>query len=298
MAVTSFETPIRGAQSGKYSAWLVALRRFYRDPKAVIGSVILVTFVFIAITVPVLAPYPSNEQNPQESLTGPSWEHPFGTDRLGRDLLTRMMYGTRTSVSVGLIAVAVAATIGVPIGLLSGFFGGWFDEISMRIIDAWIAFPGLILVIALVAVIGPGVVNVMIAIGLGSFPIYARLIRGQTLSVKERDFVLAARALGSTDLRLVFVHVLPNTIQPVIVQSSLLVGAAILAEAGLSFLGIGIKPPQATWGVTIQEGFDWIRQSPWPAVLPGVAIMLFTLSTNFLGDRLRDMLDPRLRGAR
>lgn len=290
---------IGGASSpSRTRVWLVALRRFYRDPKAIVASVILGVFIVVAVSAPFIAPYPANEQIPQRSLEGPSWDHLFGTDRLGRDLLTRMMYGTRTSVSVGLIAVGVAAAIGVPIGLISGFFGGWIDELAMRIIDAWIAFPGLILVIALVAVIGPGVVNVMIAIGLGSFPVYARLIRGQTLSVKERDFVLAARSLGSSDTRLVLVHILPNTIQPVIVQSSLLVGAAILAEAGLSFLGIGIKPPEATWGVTIQEGFDWIRQSPWPAVLPGIAIMLFTLSTNFMGDRLRDMMDPRLRGAR
>jgi len=279
-------------------AWLTAIRRFYRDPKAVIASAILLTYLFIAVTAPVLAPHPVNEQDAYRSLQAPSWEHPLGTDRLGRDLLTRMMYGTRISVSVGLIAVGIAAGIGVPLGLVAGFFGGWLDEILMRVLDAWIAFPGLILIIALVTIIGPGVVNVMIAIGLNAVPVYARLIRGQTLSVKERDFVHAALAVGASDPRLIFKHILPNTIQPVIVQASLLVGSAILAEAGLSFLGIGIRPPEPTWGVTIQEGFDWIRQSPWPAVVPGVALLLFVLSTNFIGDRLRDVLDPRLRGAR
>lgn len=280
------------------SNFLKNVRRFYADPKAVIATVILGTFVLVAIFAPILALHPVNEQDSYRSLLGPSWEFPLGTDRLGRDLLTRMMYGTRISVSVGLIAVGIAAGIGVPLGLISGYFGRWFDEVAMRFVDAWIAFPSLILVIALVTIIGPGVVNVMIAIGLGSFPVYARLIRAQTLTVKERDFVLAARALGATDSRIMFVHILPNTIQPVIVQASLLVGSAILTEAGLSFLGIGISPPQPTWGVTIQEGFNWIRKSPWPAVMPGVAIILFTLSTNFIGDRLRDVLDPRLRGAR
>ena len=277
--------------------WWKAIRRFYRDPKAVIASAILLTFIFVAIFAPLLALHPVNEQNVSRSLLGPSWDHPMGTDRLGRDLLTRMMYGTRISVSVGLIAVGLAAGIGVPLGLIAGFFGGWIDDILMRMMDAWIAFPNLILIIALVTILGPGVVNVMIAIGLNAFPVYARLIRGQTLSIKERDFTQAAVALGANDARLIVRHILPNTIQPVIVQASLLVGSAILAEAGLSFLGIGIKPPEPTWGVTIQEGFDWIRRSPWPTVMPGVALIFFVLSTNFMGDRLRDVLDPRMRGA-
>jgi ABC-type dipeptide/oligopeptide/nickel transport system permease subunit len=208
------------------------------------------------------------------------------------------MYGARISVSVGLIAVGLAAGIGVPLGLLSGYLGGWLDEILMRFVDAWIAFPGLILLLAIVSILGGGILNVMVAIGLSSFPVYARLIRAQTLSVKERDYILATRTLGAGTLRLVARHILPNTIQPVIVQGSLLVGAAVLAEAGLSFLGIGINPPEATWGVTIQEGFPVIRLNPWPAVAPGIALILFTLATNFLGDRLRDVLDPRLRGAR
>ena len=278
--------------------WFKAVRAFYRDPKAVFASAILLTFIFIAITAPILSPHPVNDQNPFNSLQPPSWEHFLGTDRLGRDLLTRIMYGTRISVSVGLIAVGIAAGVGVPLGLIAGHFGGWLDEILMRFMDAWIAFPNLILIIALVAILGPGVVNVMIAIGLNAFPLFARLIRGQTLSVKQLDYVQAAVGLGAGHTRLIAKHILPNTIQPVIVQASLLIGSAILAEAGLSFLGIGIKPPEPTWGVTIQEGLDWIRQSPWPSVAPGVALLFFVLSTNFMGDRLRDMLDPRLRGAR
>jgi peptide/nickel transport system permease protein len=279
-------------------SWTRRLRHFYRDPKAVFATLVLGTFVFIAIMAPILAPYPVNAQNAYESLQHPSAAHFFGTDRLGRDVFTRMMYGTRISVLVGFIAVSLAAGIGVPLGLLAGYLGGWIDELLMRFVDAWIAFPNLILVIALVSILGPGVVNVMIAIGLNAFPVYARLVRGQTLTVKERDFVQAVRSLGASSRRIAFRHILPNTIQPVIVQASLLMGSAILAEAGLSFLGIGIKPPQPTWGVTIQEGFPWIRQNPWPSIIPGIAIVLFTLSTNFMGDRLRDVLDPRLRGVR
>jgi peptide/nickel transport system permease protein len=274
-----------------------SVRRFFRDPKAVIAVIILVVFVTVAVTADLITPYGQTQQSPRESLEFPSWDHLLGTDRLGRDLLDRIIYGTRVSVSVGLIAVGLAAGIGVPIGLISGYFGGWTDEVLMRLVDAWIAFPQLILLLAIVSILGPGVVNVMVAIGLSSFPVYARLVRGQTLSVKTTDYMLAARALGATDLRMVLRHVLPNTIQPVIVQASLLVGAAVLAEAGLTFLGIGVNPPQATWGVIIQEGFQVIRINPLPAVLPGIGIILFTLAANFLGDRMRDVLDPRMRGS-
>lgn len=284
--------------AGKFATARGSLARFFRDPKATVAVAILGVIILCAIGAPLIAPYGANEQDYSNSLASPSLRHPLGTDRLGRDVLTRIIYGARISVSVGLIAVGLAAGIGVPLGLLSGYVGGWIDEGLMRFVDAWIAFPQLILLLAIVSILGGGIVNVMIAIGLSSFPVYARLIRAQTLTVKERDYVLAAKTVGSSALRLVARHILPNTIQPVIVQASLLVGAAVLAEAGLSFLGIGINPPEATWGVTIQEGFPVIRINAWPAVAPGVALILFTLATNFLGDRLRDVLDPRLRGAR
>jgi peptide/nickel transport system permease protein len=272
--------------------------RFFRDPKAAVSGVLLVCFVLVAVASPLVAPYGENKQNLADSHQEPSLKHLLGTDRIGRDVFSRMIYGTRTSISVGLIAVAVASAIGVPLGLIAGYSGRWTDEILMRIVDAWFAFPGLILLLAIVAILGPGVKNVMLAIGLGSFPIIARLVRGQTLAVKERDFVLAARASGAGSLRIMRSHLLPNTVQPVIVQASLLVGFAVLTEAGLSFLGVGIRPPAATWGIVIQEGFPDIRSNVWASIGPGVAITTFVLAVNLLGDRLRDVLDPHLRGTR
>jgi peptide/nickel transport system permease protein len=209
-----------------------------------------------------------------------------------------MIYGSRVSIRIGLIAAGVGTLVGVPLGLIAGYAGRWWDELIMRFVDAMIAFPNLIFLLFVIAIIGPGVTNVMIALGLNAFPIYARLMRAQTLSLKEQDFILAARATGAADTRILFRHILPNAIQPIIVQASLFVGAAVLAESALTFLGIGIEPPTATWGVIIADGFPVIRINPWMAVLPGLAIVAFVLAVNLLGDRLRDVLDPRLRGAR
>ena len=271
---------------------------FLRDPKAKVATVILLVVIFFAIFGPTLAPFGENEQNLRASLQAPSWTHLLGTDELGRDILSRAMYGSRVSVSVGLVVVAIAAAVALPIGLSAGYFGGWIDSLLMRLADTWISFPPLILVLAIVAIAGNGVGNVMLAIGLASWPVFARLLRALTLSLKEQEFVLAARALGASDLRIVVRHVLPNTVQPLIVQGTLLIGVAVLAEAALSFLGFGAQPPSATWGNMISEGFAVIRRSLWPTILPGVLIMLFVLAANFMGDRLRDVLDPRLRGSR
>ncbi len=275
-----------------------AVAEFLRDPKAKVATVILLVVIFFAIFGPTIAPFGENEQNLRASLQAPSWTHLLGTDELGRDILSRAMYGSRVSVSVGLIVVAIAAAVALPVGLSAGYFGGWVDSLLMRLADTWISFPPLILILAIVAIAGSGVGNVMLAIGLASWPVFARLLRALTLSLKEQEFVLAARALGASDLRILVRHILPNTVQPLIVQGTLLVGVAVLAEAALSFLGFGAQPPSATWGNMISEGFAVIRRSLWPTILPGVLIMLFVLAANFMGDRLRDVLDPRLRGSR
>lgn len=296
-STTALAQPTEFAPRGDRNV-LFAIRDFLSDAKAAVATTLLVLFLLMAVFAPVIAPYGENQQDRRASLAQPSSEHIFGTDRLGRDVLSRVIYGSRVSLQVGLIAVGLAAAIGIPLGLLAGFAGKWTDEVIMRVVDAWIVFPNLILLLAIVAILGPGTTNVMIAIGLSSFPIYARLTRAQTLSLKQRDFILAARTVGATDYRILARHVLPNAIQPLIVQGSLAVGGAVLAEAGLSFLGIGVKPPAATWGVIINDGFAVIRSNPWISVAPGIAIVLFVLGINLLGDRLRDVLDPRLRGSR
>ncbi|MGE3077257.1 MAG: ABC transporter permease [Dehalococcoidia bacterium] len=273
-----------------------SVRHFLRDPKAQIASFVLGIYIVCALVGPQISPHGENDQDLSHSLEAPSIQHPFGTDQLGRDLLSRTIYGARVSVTIGLLAVALAIAVGLPLGLVSGYFGGWLDAVVMRFVDAWMSFPALILVLSIVAILGSSLLNVMIAIGLASFPVFARLIRAQTISNKETDFVLAARSLGATTYRILWRHILPNSIQPVVVQASLLIGGAVLAEAGLSFLGLGARPPTATWGLIISEGFPVVRLSPWPTVFPGVLIFLFVLSANFMGDRLRDTLDPRLRG--
>ena len=271
---------------------------FLHDPKAKVASFILLVVIFFAAFGPTIAPFGENEQNLRASLEAPSWTHPLGTDQLGRDILTRAMYGSRVSVSVGLIVVAIAAAVALPIGLSAGYFGGWIDSVLMRFVDTWISIPPIILILAIVAIAGTSLGNVMLAIGLASFPVFARLLRALTLSLRAQDFVMAARSLGASDQRILARHILPNTVQPLIVQGTLLVGVAVLAEAALSFLGFGAQPPKATWGNMIAEGFPVIRNSLWPTILPGVMIMVFVLAANLMGDRLRDVLDPRLRGSR
>ncbi len=275
---------------------LDAARVFLADPKALLGGAVLAVILVFAVFGPLIAPYGENELNPTESLQDPSFSHPFGTDRLGRDIFSRVVYGARTSVLIGVTAAGLAVLFGVPLGILAGYAGGIVDDAIMRFVDAWIAFPNLILILAIITIIGGGVFNIMVAIGLGAFPLYARLIRGQTLSLKEEDYVTAARALGASPGRIMLRHILPNGYQPVLVQASLFTGVAVLSEAGLSFLGIGVQPPTATWGIIIADGFQVIRQSPWGALIPGIPLVLFVMSVNLLGDRIRDLTDPRLRG--
>ena len=277
---------------------VAAVWSFLADPKAAVGATILTLLILMALFAGVIAPYDPTLQNFDESLVNPSSDHLLGTDRLGRDVFSRIIHGSRISLRIGFIAVGIAAVVGLPLGILAGFFGGWVDEVLMRLTDAMIAFPNLIFLLGVVAVLGPGVVNVMIALGLNSFPIYARLIRAQSLSIKERDFVTAARSLGASNSRIIAKHILPNAAQPLVVQGSLALGTAVLAESGLSFLGIGIEPPTPTWGVIISEGFPVIRTNWWISVAPGFFIVAFVFSVNLMGDRLRDVLDPRLRGSR
>lgn len=271
-------------------------RRFRRNRLALFGACVLLFLVFVAVVAPLIAPYDPLVPNAEASLQGPSREHPLGTDLLGRDTLSRVIYGSRISLQVGLITMGIACAIGIPIGLISGYSGGWIDHLLMRVVDALMAFPSLVLALALVAALGPNLRNVMLAVGVVATPAFARLVRGQTLSVRENDYVLAARCLGASNVRLLALHIWPNVTAPIIVQVSLGAAFAILAEAGLSFLGLGVQPPTPTWGSMLSVGFQYMTLSKSLVVAPGAAIFITVLALNFVGDGLRDALDPRLRG--
>lgn len=273
---------------------LVALASKNRVGAGALSVVLLV--VALAIFAPVVSPHDPLLQDYDAFLREPSLEHPFGTDRVGRDIFSRVIYGTRVSVLVGIVAVGIAIAIGVPLGLMSGYVGGLLDNVLMRFMDALIAFPSIILALAIVAVLDPSIRNVMIAIGVGSVPVYARLMRSQALSIRENEYITAARALGVSAPRIMFRHVLPNAVSPIIVQATLGLGYAVLAEASLGFLGVGVQPPTPTWGSILNQGAPLLERAWWVAFFPGVAIFLLVLTLNLFGDALRDILDPRLRG--
>lgn len=273
------------------------LRRWRRYPMASVAAVIILAFVLIAIFAPLLAPYDPAVTDGANRLQSPSWAHPFGTDSLGRDVLSREIHGARVSLQVAVLAVVVAAGVGVPFGLVSGYFGGIVDTLVMRVTDAIIAFPGLVLALTLVLVLEPSIPTLMIALGIGAAPSYARLVRSQVLSLKHMEYVLAARSIGASHLRIILLYLWPNTVPSVIVAGSLTMGTAILAEAALSFLGVGVRPPTPTWGGMLNEAFTQIYTAPFLSFFPGLAIFIVTLSFNLLGDGIRDILDPRLRTA-
>ena len=261
-----------------------------------LGMLVLLTMIFLAATADFLTPYDPNRQNYANTLLPPGLDHPFGTDQLGRDVFSRVVYSTRISLQVGFIAVGIGMVVGVAIGLVAGFYRGWVEELLMRIMDALLAFPALVLALAITAALGTGIVNAMIAIGIVITPSYARLVRGQVLSIRERDYVVAARLAGAGPIRLMLRHIWPNVTAPIIVQGSLGVSGAIITEASLSFLGLGVRPPTASWGSMLQIGYQFISTAPWLSIFPGVAIFVAVLGLNLLGDGLRQALDPRLRG--
>jgi peptide/nickel transport system permease protein len=279
------------------SPLLDTVRRVRRAPMALPCAVIILIFAICAIFAPLLAPYSPREQRATEALQPPSLAHPLGTDQLGRDVLSRMMYGARVSLGISFGAVALGIVVGVALGLTAGYLRGAVDEVIMRLMEVQIAFPGLIFALALVSTLGPSVRNLLIAIGIAGIPGIARLVRSQVLTVRERDYVLAARTLGANDWRIVLRHIWPNCMAPVIVAATLGMGFAVLAEAGLSFLGVGVRPPTPTWGSMLQFAFGYLSVAAYLSIVPGMAIFLLVLSFNLLGDALRDALDPSLRGS-
>ncbi len=265
-------------------------------PVVVAGAVVIILVVIVAIFAPLLAPYGYNDQDLINHLQPPSHTHWLGTDSLGRDVLSRLIYGTRISLLVGIVAVSLAGAVGMLLGLIAGYFGGWVSNIIMRIIDALLALPPMILMLAIAAMMGGGLKTVLISIGVAMMPTYCRLMNGQVISLKQNDYIIAARAGGSGNLRIMFSHLLPNSLAPLIVLLSINLGTAILMEASLSYLGIGILPPTPTWGNMTQSGQQYLLTLPWMSIAPGIAIMLLVLAFNMVGDGLRDALDPRLRG--
>jgi peptide/nickel transport system permease protein len=272
-----------------------ARRRLFKRKAAVAGLIVLTVFILLALLAPLIVPYDPIATSWSLVRKPPTAAHWFGTDELGRDILSRVVHGARASLLAGLISVAIALGIGVPLGLLSGYRGGFVDALISRITDAMLACPFLILAIALAAFLGPSLGNAMIAIGVSATPVFVRLTRGQVLSVKAEDYVEAARALGNPPWRIAISHILPNILPALLVQATLSIAAAIIAEAALSFLGLGQQPPAPSWGSMLNAAQRFLTQAPWMAIWPGLAIFLVVLSLNLLGDGLRDALDPRQR---
>jgi peptide/nickel transport system permease protein len=275
--------------------WRQAFRKLRRRKPALLGLAVVVFFVLLAMLAPWLSPYDPIATSWGAIRKPPSVEHWFGTDEIGRDVLARVIWGTRASLAAGIVSVSISIAIGVPIGLAAGFIGGFTDGLISRITDAFLACPFLILAIAMAAFLGPSLTNAMIAIGVSATPIFVRLTRAQVINIKVEDYVEAARALGNPPWRIAIRHVLPNVVAPLIVQSTLAIAAAIIAEASLSFLGLGQQPPAPSWGSMLNTAKNYMDQAPWMAIWPGLAIFVLVLAFNLLGDGLRDALDPRRR---
>jgi peptide/nickel transport system permease protein len=268
------------------------LRRFFRDPGTILGSTLAITIIVLALITPWLAKDPL-KQDTKQRLQAPSSTHWLGTDQLGRDVMSRVLYGSRISLRVGLVVTSISLVVGAIVGLLAGLLGGLWDDILMRTTDIFLAFPGLILAMAISAALGPNLTNVMIAVAAVSWPGYARLLRAQVLAVKNLEFVDAARSLGAGTPRIAFQHLLPNSLAPLLVQASFDIGSSILVAAGLSFIGFGAQPPTPEWGAMVSETRNFINEAPWASSAPAIAILLTVLAFNLLGDGLRDILDPR-----
>jgi peptide/nickel transport system permease protein len=277
------------------ASWTKSALRLLRRPTAQLGAIIVAAFLLLTLVAPLFAPYDPYDQDLSAALAAPSTAHPFGTDQYGRDVLSRVMYGSRIALLSILVADGFGLVVGSILGLLAGYYGRWVDSLVMRIVDVLLAFPYLLLALIIVAALGPGLLNSMIAIGVVYTPQYARLIRGQVLSVKTTEFVLAAQAIGARRMRIMLRHILPNSFTPVLVMATLHAGTVVVETAGLSFLGLGSQPPSPDWGSILSEGQSYFLTSWWIATFPGLAIFAAVLGFNLLGDALRDHFDPRRR---
>lgn len=293
--ITDVQAPGEDASRRSRSQWAEVWRRLRRNWMAMFGLAIMILIVFTALFADVIAPYDFREQDLRNVAAPPSREHLLGTDDLGRDILSRIIYGARVSLQVGFVAVGISLIIGGTLGALAGYYGGNIDNFVMRFMDVLLAIPSILLAIAIVSAFGGGLINVMIAVGIATIPVYARIVKASVISIKEQEFIEAARAIGATDLRIILKHIIPNSMAPMIVQGTLGVAIAILSAAGLSFIGLGIEPPTPEWGAMLSSGRHLIRRAPHVATFPGLAIVITIFALNLLGDGLRDALDPRLK---
>lgn len=288
------QTPSQDIEKAS-SPWRDAFRSLKKNKLALLGAGIIVFFILVALTAPFLSNYTYHEQEMANRLQPPSAEHWFGTDDFGRDLFTRIAYGARISLWVGFVAIIGALLLGTFLGLLAGYFGRWTDILISRIFDILLAFPSILLAIAIVAILGPSLENALIAIAIVNIPVFGRLVRSRVLSLKEEEFIMAARAQGMKHGRIIFQHILPNSLAPIIVQTTLGFGTAILEAAALGFLGLGAQPPTPEWGKILSDSRAFIQNAPWTVLFPGMSIMLLVLGFNLIGDGLRDALDPKMK---
>ena len=286
---------VSGSARESRSLWSDARSRLLRNPVAMAGGAVSILLILVAFAAPYIAPYDPVHQDLANSLAGPSMTHLAGTDVHGRDIFSRIIYGTRISLRIGFLGMLLGCVVGVILGLVAGYYGGWWDTVIMRLMDVQLAFPGLLVAICIIAIIGPGLENVILAVGIFSVPLFARVTRGQILSLKEQEFIVAARMMGAQDGRIMLSHLLPNAVAPLLVLCTLRIATAILTAASLSFLGLGAQPPIPEWGAMLSDGRAYLSIAPHVATTPGLAILITVLAFNLLGDGLRDALDPRLK---
>ncbi|MFC4183728.1 nickel transporter permease [Saccharococcus thermophilus] len=291
------QTPMHTVQeqTESTSLWKEGWRQFRKNKIALVGLGIVVFFILLAIFAPLLAPYDFKDQNLAERLQPPSSKHLFGTDDFGRDIFSRVLYGARISLWVGFFSVLGSVIAGSLLGIIAGYYGRWIDGIISRLFDIMLAFPSILLAIGIVAVLGPSLQNALIAIAVINIPNFGRLIRSRVLSIKQEEYIMAAKAIGMSDMRILFHHILPNSMAPIIVQGTLAIATAIIEAAALGFLGLGAQPPNPEWGKMLADSKDFLTQAPWTMIFPGLAIMLTVLGFNLMGDGLRDALDPRMK---
>ncbi|PEJ56432.1 MULTISPECIES: nickel transporter permease [unclassified Bacillus (in: firmicutes)] len=293
--LSNTEIKLEKRKSQKLKRWKVFYRKFKKNKLALVGGYIVLFYILVAIFAPLISPKDPFAIDLMHKLQTPSMEHWMGTDDKGRDILSRIIYGSRLSISVGFVSVLFGAVFGITLGLIAGYYGKWMDTIIMRVVDVLLAFPGILLALAIISALGPSLINVMVAVGIFSVPMFARIVRGSTLSVRKLEYIDAIRALGATDATIIFKHILPNILSPIIVQATLKLATAILSAAGLSYLGLGAQPPSPEWGAMLSSGRDYLFTAPHIALFPGIAISTLVLGFNIFGDGLRDALDPRMK---